>query len=428
MRTLQHALRYIVVVCGFLGLPRLVIAQPGNETGPPRTPWGAPDLEGTWSLPTMTPMERPAEFEGRERITPEEEAEFLARRRSGIRAGLARALSADFELGDGGVDQSIYDHPLLDGRTSLVVSPENGRIPRTDEGRYRAGMPGRRMSGIPEGPESRALDERCMMGGALPLRGSAFPARIFQTPDHVVIHYEFINTTVTIPIDDRPAVSNRILQWSGTSRGFWDGDTLVVESTNFDPRWTFAGSGSGMRLVQRLTRVDQDTMHQEYTVYDPDSFEEPWTAEYPLTNTEEPIYEFACHEGNRSMTLLLNGARATEQIQRFVGAFELSSFERVGGGAADGTAFTDGMLSYDASGRVSIQLSGDSDYLAYYGDYFVNVTRKVVEHTVEDGSRAALPDRMLIYAYELADDGNTLILSLTGEDGVESRSTWQRHR
>ncbi len=413
------------MVAAVAGLPSLAVAQPGDESGPPRTPWGVPNLEGTWSLPTMTPMERPAEFEGRVRITPEEEAAFLERRRSGIRAGLARALSADFELGDGGVDQSIYDHPLLDGRTSLVVSPENGRIPRTEEGRYRVGMPGRRMSGIPEGPESRALDERCMMGGALPLRGSAFPARIFQTPDHVVIHYEFINTTVTIPIDDRPQVSSRILQWSGTSRGSWDGDTLVVESTNFDPRWTFAGSGSGMRLVQRLTRIDESTMHQEYTVYDPDSFEAPWTAEYPLTNTEEPIYEFACHEGNRSMTLLLNGARATEQIQRFVGAFALSSFERVGGG--DGPAYTDGMLSYDASGRVSVQLSG-SEYLAYYGEYFVNVTRKVVEHTVEDGSRADLPDRMLIYAYELADDGNTLTLSLTGEDGVESRSTWQRHR
>ena len=423
----QHLLRALACAGAILSAPGLGAAQPDGDAGPPRTPWGVPNLEGTWSLPTMTPLERPAEFEGRERLTAEEEAEFLARRRSGIRAGLARALSADFELGDGGVDQSIYDHPLLDGRTSLVVSPENGRTPRTEEGRYRVGMPGRRMSGIPEGPESRALDERCLMGGALPLRGSAFPARIFQTPDHVVIHYEFINTTVTIPIDDRPAVSSRIPQWSGTSRGFWDGDTLVIESTNFDPRWTFAGSGAGMRLVQRLTRIDRDTMHQEYTVYDPDSFMEPWTADYPLTNTEEAIYEFACHEGNRSMTLLLNGARATEQIQRFIGAFGLSTFERIGGGAEDGPVFTDGMLSYDASGRVSVQLSG-SGYLAYYGEYFVNVTRKVVEHTVEGGSRADLRDRTLSYSYELAGDGNTLVLSLTGDDGVESRSTWQRHR
>ncbi|MYD85249.1 MAG: lipocalin-like domain-containing protein, partial [Acidobacteria bacterium] len=345
-----------------------------------------------------------------------------------IRERLDRALSADFELGDGGVDQSIYDHPLLDGRTSLVVSPENGRIPRTEEGRYRVGMPGRRMSSIPEGPEDRALDERCLVGGMLPLRGSAFPARIFQTPDHVVIHYEFINATITVPLDDRPQVSGAIQQWTGTSRGSWDGDTLVIESTNFDPRWTFAGSGAGMRLVQRLTRIDQATMHQEYTVYDPDSFTEQWSAEYPLTNTEEPIYEYACHEGNRSMTLMLNGARATEQIARFVGAFGLSSFERVGGAAADGSAFTDGMLSYDASGRVSVQLSSRESYLAYYGRYDVNVFRSVVEHEVEGGSRPDVRGRTLSYSYDLADDGDTLVLSLMGDDGVESRATWQRHR
>ena len=316
MSMVQYVLRCLGLAGALAALPCSALAQPADEAGPPRTPWGVPDLQGTWSLPTMTPLERPVEFEDRLRLTEEEEAEFLATRRSLIRQRLDRALSADFELGDGGVDQSIYDHPLLDGRTSLVVSPENGRIPRTEEGRYRVGMPGRRMSGIPEGPEDRALDERCLVGGMLPLRGSAFPARIFQTPDHVVIHYEFINATITIPLDDRPQVSSAIQQWTGTSRGSWDGDTLVIESTNFDPRWTFAGSGAGMRLVQRLTRIDQATMHQEYTVYDPDSFTEPWSAEYPLTNTEEPIYEFACHEGNRSMTLMLNGARATEQIAR----------------------------------------------------------------------------------------------------------------
>ena len=225
MSMAQYVLRCLGLAGALAALPCSALAQPADEAGPPRTPWGVPDLQGTWSLPTMTPLERPAEFEDRLRLTEEEEAEFLATRRSGIRERLARALSADFELGDGGVDQSIYDHQLLDGRTSLVVSPENGRIPRTAEGRYRVGMPGRRMSGIPEGPEDRALDERCLVGGMLPLRGSAFPARIFQTPDHVVIHYEFINATITVPLDDRPQVSSAIQQWTGTSRGSWDGDT-----------------------------------------------------------------------------------------------------------------------------------------------------------------------------------------------------------
>ncbi len=424
----QPRLVSFVLLGALWGLPCVAHAQPGEEADPPRTPWGVPDLQGTWSLPTMTPLERPAGYEDRPRVTAAEEEEYLTTRRSRVRAGLARALSADFELGDGGVDQSIYDHPLLDGRMSLIVSPSNGRLPRTPVGRDRAGLPGRRMSGIPEGPEDRALDERCMMGGTMPLRGSAFPGRIFQTPDHVVIHYEFVNATIIVPLDDRPQVSTAIQQWTGTSRGSWDGDTLVIESTNFDPRWTFAGSGSGMRLVQRLTRIDQDTMQLDYTVYDPESFTEPWSAAYPLTNTGEPIYEFACHEGNRSMTLLLNGARATEQMARFVGAFGLSSFERVGGAAEDGPTFTDGMLSYDTSGRVSVQLSGRESYLAYYGRYDVNVTRKVVEHAVEGGSRPDVRDATLSHSYELLDDGDTLVLSLMGDDGVESRATWQRHR
>ena len=284
------------------------------------------------------------------------------------------------------------------------------------------------MRGIPEGPEDRAMDERCMMGGSLPLRGSAFPARIFQTPAHLVIHYEFVNSTIIVPIDDRPPVPAAIRQWAGTSRGSWDGDTLVIESTNFDPRWTFEGSGAGLRLVQRLTRVDQDTMHLEYTVHDPESFTEPWSAAYPLTNTREPIYEYACHEGNRSMSLLLSGARATEEAARFVGSFSLSSFERVSEAAGVGPTFTHGMLSYDASGRVSVHLTNRETYFAYYGRYDVNVSRKVVQHAVEGGSRPDVRDRTLSHRYELGDDGDTLVLSLIVDDGVESRATWQRHR
>jgi hypothetical protein len=410
MRTAQHVLRSCVLVGTLLGLPCVALAQPVDEAGPPRTPWGVPDLQGTWSLPTMTPLERPAGYEDRPRLTGAEAEEFLTTRRSRIRQALAAALSADFELGDGGVTESIYDAPLLDGRTSLVVSPSNGRIARTPVG------------------EDRAMDERCMMGGSLPLRGSAFPAKIFQTPGHLVIHYEFVNATIIVPLDDRPSVPTAIRQWTGTSRGAWEGDTLVIESTNFDPRWSFQGSGGGLRLVQRLTRIDRDTMHLEYTVDDQESFREPWSAAYPLTNTREPIYEYACHEGNRSMSLLLSGARATEEAARFVGSFGLVSFERVGEAAGEGPAFSDGMLSYDASRHVSVQLTNGEHYLAYYGRYDVNVSRGVVQHAVHGASRSDVRDRTLSHAYELTDDGDTLVLSLTGDDGVESRATWKRHR
>ena len=170
----------LVLIGLFVATPAL--AQQGREGRIPLTPWGVPDLQGTWALPTMTPLERPAGYEDRPRLTVAEAEEFLTTRRNRIRQGLAAALSADFELGDGGVTESIYDAPLLDRRTSLVVSPTTGRIPRTPVGEDRAGIPSRRMRGIPEGPEDRAMDERCMLGGSLPLRGSAFPARIFQTP------------------------------------------------------------------------------------------------------------------------------------------------------------------------------------------------------------------------------------------------------
>ncbi|MEE2790459.1 MAG: hypothetical protein VX453_02380 [Acidobacteriota bacterium] len=424
-------LRTLTIVLIGLFVTTAALAQPDGEGRIPRTPWGAPDLQGTWSLPTMTPLERPAGYEDRPRLTDGEAEEFLITRRSRIRQALAAALSADFELGDGGVTESIYDAPLLDGRTSLVVSPSTGRISRTPVGEDRAGIPSRRMRGIPEGPEDRAMDERCMLGGSLPLRGSAFPARIFQTAEHLVIHYEFVNATIIVPLDDRPPVPTAIRQWTGTSRGSWEGDTLVIESTNFDPRWTFQGSGAGLRLVQRLTRIDQDTMHLEYTVHDPESFTEPWSAAYPLTNTREPIYEYACHEGNRSMSLLLSGARATEEAARFVGSFDLSSFEPVGEAAGEGPVFTEGMLSYHAGGRVSAQLTtanaGDR-YLAYYGSYYVNVTQGIVRHYVERGSAVGLTDRTFTLRYELDDEGKTLILSELDRGQITSRSTWHRHR
>ena len=417
----------LTVVVALLTAPGLAAAQPADDTAP-RTPWGTPDFQGTWSLPTMTPLERPAELEGTPRLTGADADAFLESLRSRIRRALDASLSADYELGDGGVTESIFDAPLLDGRTSLVVSPGNGRIPRTPVGEERAGLPSRRMRGIPEGPEDRAMDERCMLGGSLPIRGSAFPGVIFQTPDHLVIHYEFVNGTIIVPLDDRPPLPGSIQQWLGASRGRWDGDTLVIESTNFDPRWTFQGSGAGLRLVQRLTRVDQDTIHYEYTVEDPESFAAPWSVAYPLTNMRSPVYEYNCHEGNRSMTLLLTGARAMEEAATFVGSFDLASFEWAGSAAGERATFTDGMLSYDASGRVSVHLMNGDRYLAYYGRYDVNVSRGVVQHDVDGGSRLEMRDSTLRHVYELSDDGDTLVLSLLSDEGIESRATWQRHR
>ncbi len=175
----------------------------------------------------------------------------------------------------------------------------------------------------------------------------------------------------------------------------------MVESSNFDPRRTFAGSGAGLRLVHRFRRIDQDTLDYSYTVEDPESFVEPWSVEFPLTNAPAMIYEFACHEGNRSMPLLLLGARATEESARFVGAFELVSYERVNP-AVVAPAYSEGMMLYDASGHVSVHLltvagsrPADTDaeratsvesHVAYYGDYDVNVFQGEVHHYIEQAS------------------------------------------
>ena len=410
-------------------LPGVVIAQTRAEDRAPRTPWGAPDLRGTWSLETMTPLERPPGLEDQPRLTGTEADAFLDGARSRFRQALDAALSADVEFGDGGASESVLDYPLLDGRTSLVVSPSSGRIPRTPVGQQRAAETSARMSGTPNGPEDRAMDERCLMAGSLPL-GRGFGAVFVQTPDHLVIYHEFINATIIVPLDDRPPPAEAIRQWTGVSRGSWDGDTLVVETTNFDPRRGFQGSGTGLRLVQRFRRVDQDILDYSYTVEDPESFTEPWSVEFPLTNRPAPIYEMACHEGNRSMPLLLSGARAEERAATFVGAFRLVSFERLDEGTKPDPPFSDGMLSYGASGRVLLQLTNPDRpdrYLAYYGRYDVNVHQGVVRHYVEQGSRPGLRDRTLALEYELPDD-DTLILLLRGDDDVGGRATWQRHR
>jgi hypothetical protein len=183
-------------------------AQQTDGDDIPRMPWGDPDLQGRWRLGTMTPLERPAGFEGRPRLAGADADAFLETRRTRFRQALDVALSADVEFGDGGASESILDESLFQGRTSLVVSPSTGRMPRTSVGEECATLPSRRMRGIPDGPEDRALDERCLMAGALPLTpGVAFAPVLFQTPDHLVIRHEFINATIIVPLDDRPRLS-----------------------------------------------------------------------------------------------------------------------------------------------------------------------------------------------------------------------------
>ena len=306
--------RLVVFMIGCAAVSTSVLAQPTGDSAP-RTAWGVPDVQGFWHLDTLTPLERPSGFESTPRVTGEEAAAFLQQRRDAFNRQYDAILSADFFAGRAGAADDIGVDPLLDGRTSLVVDPPSGRIPRTDVGQERLAASGAGFSTPPAGPEDRHLQERCLSVSAVPLAPigfGMFPVMILQTPDHVVLYHEFINEAIIAPLDGRPALPANVGQLHGASRASWEGDTLVIESTNFDGRWTFQGSGPDLRVVQRLRRVSQDTLDYSFTVEDATSFTRPWTADYPFTLTDWTIYEYACHEGNRSMTLALQGTRAQE--------------------------------------------------------------------------------------------------------------------
>ncbi|MEE2637529.1 MAG: hypothetical protein VYE68_09885 [Acidobacteriota bacterium] len=294
---------------------------------------GRPDLQGVWDFRTATPFQRPEGFG--ERLTEEQAA--------AIEAGAAAAQqAADRPPTEGNV--GAYNAFWLDfgtnvgadRRASLIVDPVTGRLPELAEGVARqvgsldvdlsGERPWRvRSAGIgADGPEDRGLAERCLVGfnSGPPMMPSAYNnnMQLFQTSDHVVILNEMVHDVRVIPLHAGEHLPATVPQWSGDSRGRWEGDTLVVESQNFsDKRAAFEpnallalGVGSTLRLVERFTRVGEDTLLYEYTVDDLETFTEPFTAAVPMRQSENLIYEYACHEGNYGMINALSGARAAE--------------------------------------------------------------------------------------------------------------------
>ncbi len=287
----------------------------------PKTSWGAPDLQGTWDFRSITPFERPQEFKDKAFLTAEEMAAWEERTRKGREARRNRPPGE----GQGDVDVGYNAFWLDRGekmtgtmRTSLVVDPPDGRIPaRTELAKRRSAERYARWGGVPAGPEDRNPLERCIMGfnSGPPMNPGAYNnfLEIFQTPKHVAILNEMINDHRIVPLDGRGHVPENVRLWKGDSRGRWEGDTLVVTTKNFTKHTNFRGSGPNMVLVERFTRNSEDTLLYEYTVNDPESFEKPWSVAVEMQNTSDPLLEYACHEGNRAMTLMLSGARMQEQ-------------------------------------------------------------------------------------------------------------------
>ncbi len=291
-----------------VGLLVLVPVIAGAQTAElPRTSWGAPDLAGYWEYRSTTPLERPAELAGRATLTPDEEAAYLVERHAAIGRERDLQLNADWWQPGG----------LTDGRTALIVDPPDGRLPaRTPAGRERVrtldvGFRAR----TADGPEDRERYERCIMGRTVPLLAVSPNrlAQIFQTPDYVAILHEQNSDLRIIPLDGRKAPPAPIRQWQGTSRGRWEGDTLVVETAGFNGKWTLRGAGPNARYVERFRRSDARTLDYRFTAYDAESFSAPWAVAFPITRATGPLFENACHEGNYSMPLILRGARAQER-------------------------------------------------------------------------------------------------------------------
>ena len=278
---------------------------------PSRTAWGDPDLQGViWSFATITPLERPAAYAGRERLTEEEVVALNAE-------ALTRGDQPPPPGDTGAYNAFWFDRGESTGRTSLIVDPPDGRIPFTADGRQRLDER-RALLGRPaHGPEDRSPGERCThhtkAGPPMSAGGYNNHLRIFQAPGYVVVWTEQNHDARIIPMDGRPPVAGAIRQWMGDSRGRWEGDTLVVETTNFSGKAYYQGSTHGMHLVERFTRTGADALEYEYTVSDPASYTRPWTASITMTTIEGDLYEFACHEGNYGMEGILAGARADER-------------------------------------------------------------------------------------------------------------------
>jgi len=206
-------------------------------------------------------------------------------------------------------------------RTSLIVEPPDGRIPAlTAQAQERVGARAAERRAHPaDGPEDRSLGERCLLFNAgppmLPGPYNNF-MQIVQTPDHVVVHNEMIHDARVIPLDGRPHAPAKVRLWLGDSRGRWDGNTLVVDTTNFTDKTSVRGSSAELHLVERFTRTDANTLLYEFTVDDPASFVKPWSAALPMRKTADQVFEYACHEGNHALQGILRGARFEEQSKR----------------------------------------------------------------------------------------------------------------
>jgi len=334
----RHLAEMLLALAAVTLMPMLAAAQP-TDARSPRTSWGAPDLRGVWDFRSITPMERPDDLADKEFLTEEEaanlEQDTLAENARLLNRPAQRTSVTDsVEQGDDGAP-GFYNNFWLDWgastvetrRTSLIVDPPDGKIPplttaaeekqaAAAQARHGLEMHQPTLGGWVEDLGSDGLQVRCITGfnSGPPMTPSGFNSNVqlFQTPDYVVLLNELNHDSRIVPLDGRSHVE--LPQWLGVSRGHWDGDTLVVETTNFRRETSFISgqTDSRLRLTERFTRASPQVLMYEATIDDRTVWSRPWTFHIPMKRNDQPIYETACHEGNYSLYNILAGARAEE--------------------------------------------------------------------------------------------------------------------
>lgn len=312
-----------LVISALFGSQALAARSPAYKS--PRTEFGKPDLQGVWNYGSVVPLERAKKFAEREFLTPEEQTTVFAD---------TQRLLDQFLSGPFGMDKFWLEQDLVENdRSSLIVYPRDGRVPKLAPGVQRIGgmtaamydvkgtQPVRFMLGGigKRGPEDRGLSERCIVSmNAPPFMPLPFALylQIAQSKDHVMISTEANHDTRIIPLDGRSFVDDRVRAWSGDSRGYWEGDTLVVVTKNFNgltQSFFDAGTSYDKVVTERFTRVSDSLIQYEATVEDPKTFQDKIVLKFPMKRSDAKIYEDACHEGNYSMAAILAGARKQEE-------------------------------------------------------------------------------------------------------------------
>ena len=333
----MRSIRVLVTTAFFFALSVLAgTAQDTNTSATwkaPRTAFGHPDLQGVWANNNATPLQRPEILGNREHLSSEELASIQAR---------AEELFA-LDAGDAAFGDSVFTAALSeaetfssrdtqtgnynqfwmverdwDTRTSLIIDPPNGRIPeRSSAAKMRSATASQKRQRHAIWTDDRSLGERCVSFGS-PRLGAGYNSyyQVFQTPDHVVLLMEMAHDARIIPLDSRSHLDEDVRQWLGDSRGYWDGDTLVVETKNYSQQANFMGAAEHLQVTERFTRVSQAVLEYEVTLNDSTTWEKPWTAMIPLRSSQDALYEYACHEGNIGMEGILAGARRQEAEER----------------------------------------------------------------------------------------------------------------